>query len=417
MPTSTGWPLVRPSTWAARERRRTTTTTWPGRRRCWVGRTRFSLAEAPERIELVLHLAGALVSLGEVASAQELLAEADAVAATLGDPRLAARVTLSAHLTLLLTDATAPTERLFADLEDALPVLEEAGDYGTLALAEALRFQAHDRAGLPAPAEGFSRALEYARRSGARHLEHYVMGWICITLHRGALPVDEAIARATEIHQASTSTYVRTSAIGAIGVLRAMKGEFDEARRCVAEVRATLEELGLRQAAAAHSIAVAEVEALAGDDVAAERILRAGLEALTLVGDEHSKTNVVWRLALVLAHQERYDEADPFVRAVQRSEHHGFWIDVWWRVVLALIEARRGNGARTRELVDQARPADAFDGGQRNAGRCPARVGRCPPCGRAGRRGGGARHRGGGHRVASRLRRRASGAPQRLSAP
>ena len=320
-----------------------------------LGRANALLArEAPERIELVLHLAGALVSLGEVASAQELLAEADTVAATLGDPRLAARVTLSAHLTLLLTDATAPTERLFADLEDALPVLEEAGDYGTLALAEALRFQAHDRAGLPAPAEGVSRALEYARRSGARHLEHYVMGWICITLHRGALPVDEAIARATEIHQASTSTYVRTSAIGAIGVLRAMKGEFDEARRCVAEVRATLEELGLRQAAAAHSIAVAEVEALAGDDVAAERILRAGLEALTLVGDEHSKTNVVWRLALVLAHQERYDEADPFVRAVQRSEHHGFWIDVWWRVVLALIEARRGNGARTRELVEQA---------------------------------------------------------------
>jgi len=320
-----------------------------------LGRANAHLAhEAPERIELVLHLAGALVSRGEVVSAQELLADAATVAATVGDPRLAARVTLSADLNLLLTDASAPTERLFADLEEAVPVLVEAEDYETLALAEALRFQARDRAGLPAPREGFSRALDYARRAGARNLEHYVMGWICITLHRGALPVDEAITRATEIHDASTSTYVRTSAIGAIGVLRAMKGEFDEARRCVAEVRATLEELGLRQAAAAHSIAIAEVEALAGDDAAAERILRAGLEALAPVGDEHSKTNVAWRLALALAHQGRYDEADAFVRAVQRSDHHGFWIDVWWRVVLALIEARRGNGARARELVDEA---------------------------------------------------------------
>jgi ATP/maltotriose-dependent transcriptional regulator MalT len=263
-------------------------------------------------------------------------------------------VALSADLTLLLTDAGAPTERLFADLEAAVPVLEQTDDYSTLALAEAVRFQAHDRAGIPEPPDGFSRALEYARRSGARHLEHYVMGWICITLHRGALPVDEAIARATEIHDASTSTYVRTSAVGAIGVLRAMKGEFDEARRCVADVLATLEELGLRQAAAAHSIAIAEVEALAGDDAAAERILRAGLDALALVGDEHSKTNVAWRLALVLAHQGRYDEADAFVGAVQRSEHHGFWIDVWWRVVLALVEARRGDAARARELVDEA---------------------------------------------------------------
>ena len=149
----------------------------------------------------------------------------------------------------------------------------------------------------------FPLALEYARRANARHLEHYVLGWICITLHRGTLPVDEAIARATEILEASTSTYVRTSAIGAIGLLRAMKGEFDEARALVEEVRRTLEELGLRQAAAAHSIAVAEVEAMAGDDAAAERILRAGFAAVTALGDEHSAMNVAWRLGLALARQ------------------------------------------------------------------------------------------------------------------
>jgi hypothetical protein len=336
-----------------------------------LGRANALLArEDPERVELALHLAGALVSLGEVASAAQLLGEAAAVAAMLGDPRLVARVTLSADLTLLLTDAAVPTERLFTDLEACVPVLEEAGDDASLAIAEALRFQAHDHAGLSAPPEGFSRALEYARRAGARHLEHYVMGWTCITLHRGAVPVDEAIARATAIHGASTSTYVRTSAVGAIGVLRAMKGEFDEARRCVAEVKATLEELGLRQAAAAHSIAVAEVEALAGDDVAAERILRAGLEELTTLGDEHSRINVAWRLALALAHQGRYDEADGFVRLVERSEHRGFWIDVWWRVVLALVEARRSDPARVRELVDQglARvPTDEPSGMQADA--------------------------------------------------
>jgi hypothetical protein len=310
--------------------------------------------ESAERVDLVRHLAGALVSLGEAAEAQAVLSDAATVAATLGDAGLAARVTITADLNLLWTDAAVPPERLFADIEEAMPVLVEARDYETLALAEALRFQACDRAGLAAPPEGFSRVLQYARRANARNLENYALGWICIMLHRGAVPVDEAIARATRIREASSSTYVRTSAIGAIGVLRAMKGEFDEARQCVAEVAATLQELGLRQAAAAHSIAIAEVEAFAGDDEAAERILRAGLDAVISVGDEYSKNNVAWRLALLLVHAERFDEAEPFVRMVERSEHRGYWVNVWWRVVLARIEAHRGNATHVRDLVGEA---------------------------------------------------------------
>jgi hypothetical protein len=236
-----------------------------------------------------------------------------------------------------------------------VPVLEAAGDYEGLGTAEALRFYVLDRAGSRRPDVLLPLALAYARRANARHLEHHVMGLICVTLHRGILPVDEAIARATEIRDASTSTYVRSSAIGALGLLRAMKGEFDEARAHVEEVRTMLEELGLRQAAAAHSIAVAEVEAIAGDDVAAERILRDGLAAVTAFGDEHSAMNVAWRLGLALVRQGRDEEAATFVRIAERAEHSGFWVDVWWRVVLALLEAHRGNGVRAKELVDDAR--------------------------------------------------------------
>jgi tetratricopeptide (TPR) repeat protein len=181
------------------------------------------------------------------------------------------------------------------------------------------------------------------------------MTLICVTLHRGTLPVDEAVARAAELRDAAGSAYVRASALGALGLLRAMRGEFDEARALVAEVGLALEELGLRQAAAAHSIAVSEVETLAGDDAAAEQILRAGLAAVTALGDEHAAVHVAWRLALALARQGRYDEAEPFVLTAQRAEHPALWVDVWWRVVLALIEAHRGREARVRELVEDAR--------------------------------------------------------------
>ena len=311
---------------------------------------------APARMESLPKLASALVSRGDVAAAQELYDEASAIAVELGDDRLAARLTVMADLSLLWTDAAPSSEHVLADLEHTVPVLEEAADHEALACAEMLRFQALDRAGLTRDeGERFSLALEHARRANARHLEDWVLSWICITLHRGTVPVDEAIARATEIFEGSTSTYVRTSAVGAIGLLRAMKGEFDEARACVEEVRRVLDELGLRQALAAHSIAIAEVEALAGDDASAERILRAGFSAVTAVGDEHSTKNVAWRLGLALARQGRYDEAEPFVRIAERAEHRGFWVDVWWRVVLALIEADRGNAQQARQLVEAAR--------------------------------------------------------------
>jgi DNA-binding SARP family transcriptional activator len=311
--------------------------------------------EAPERIELLPKLAAVVAYRGEVAGGQDLFAEAHILAVELGDARLAARATLAADFALLWTDAAVPPERILCDIEDARPVLEQAGDYEGLALAEALRFHALDRAGSSGVVAQFPAVLTYARRANAHYLEHHVMDWICITLPRGTLPVDDAIARATDIRDASTSTHVRASAIGALGLLRAMKGEFDEARAYVEEARVTLHELGLRQAVAAHSIAVAEVETMAGDDAAAERILRAGYEAVTALGDRHSAMNVAWRLGLVLAHQGKDDEAEDFASIAERGQPRTLWVDLWWRVVLALVEAHRGAGAHARQLVEDAR--------------------------------------------------------------
>jgi tetratricopeptide (TPR) repeat protein len=263
-------------------------------------------------------------------------------------------VTITADAQLLWTEAALPPEQILQDIDELVPVLREAQDYTTLAMAETLRFQARDRAGLHG-GDQFSLALEYARKAGWPSIEHYILGWVCITLHRGTLPVDEAIAQATEIRDGFPSTYLRASAIGALGVLRAMKGEFPEARSLVRETWAMLEELGLRQSTAAHSIAVAEVEAMAGEDAAAERILRNGFAAVTAGGDEYSTINVAWRLGLALARQGRFEEAETFVGAARRGEHRGFWPDVWWRVVLALVEAGRGDGRRARTLVEEAR--------------------------------------------------------------
>ena len=309
--------------------------------------------DAPERVEVMLKLGDALAWAGERDAARVVLAEAHAVATQLGDDRLTAWATLVTGLALVWGEAS--HEQLLREIDDAVPVVEQAGDHEALAIAELGRFHAFDRARLPDPEERLSIALEHARKAGAPHIEHNVVSWICITLPRGVVPVDAAIARVEEIAEASSSAYAHASAQGALGLLRAQRGEFEEARALVRGARQALEELGLRQAAAAHSIAVGEVEVMAREETAAERVFRDGFDALNALRDEHTAANVAWRLGLLLARQGRDDEAERFVRVAEGVRAPGLWIDVWWRVVLAVVTAHRGADARARELVAEAR--------------------------------------------------------------
>ena len=146
----------------------------------------------------------------------------------------------------------------------------------------------------------------------------------------------------TRIRDTMPNLLARGSAIGATGLLRAMQGDFEEGRRLELEARAILVELGLRHDVAAQSIARAEVEILADDFGAAEEILRDGYEQLQEFGEKHATANVAWRLALVLMRTGRDDEAEPFTRVAEETTPHGFWVDVWWRVLRSGIAARAG---------------------------------------------------------------------------
>ena len=144
--------------------------------------------DARERVELLPKLGEALTWRGERATAREVFAEAHAVASELGDARLAARARLATLLALMWGEAPVPPERMLRDVEDAVPVLEHAGDHGALAMAEIVRFHALDRSGLPSSEQRLSLALDHARKAGEWEIEHRVMSWICITLPGGGSP-------------------------------------------------------------------------------------------------------------------------------------------------------------------------------------------------------------------------------------
>ena len=102
---------------------------------------------------------------------------------------------------------------------------------------------------------------------------------------------------------------------------------------------------------------------MAADDAAAERVLRSGFETLARSHDELSRANVAWRLGLLLARQDRSDEAERFARVAERVPTPGLWVDVWWRIVLALVEANRGRTAAALCLVAEARTVIASASG------------------------------------------------------
>ena len=232
---------------------------------------------------------------------------------------------------------------VLADLGRAIAVLEEAGDDRGLAEAYQLQFHALDRGTTPtAPMSALYRALHHARRAGSPALEAWTQSWLCIVLPFGNLPVPEAQAEATRILETAPNLLARGSALGAIGLLHAMQGDFEEGRRLVLEAHDILGELGLCHDVAAHSIARAEVEILADELAAAEELLRDGYEQLQLLGEKHSTANVAWRLALVLTRTGRDDEAEGFTRVAEETTPHGFWVDVWWRVLRSGIAARAG---------------------------------------------------------------------------
>ena len=306
-------------------------------------------------MELLPKLGEALVWRGERAAARDVLAEAHAVATEIGDARLAARARLATALALMWGEGPVPPDQMLRDVDHAVPVLERAGDHAALAMAELVRFFALDRARLPSSEQRLSVALDHARKANEREIEHRVMSWMCITLPGGSVPVDGAILQVHEIAEVSTSAYVYASARSALGLLLAASGEFEQARALVEETRQSLEELGLWVSAAGHSIAVAEVEMLAADDPAAERVLRKGFETLSRSHDELSQANVAWRLGLLLARQGRNDEAERFARVAERVPTPGLWVDVWWRIVVALVEADRGESAAALRLLGEAR--------------------------------------------------------------
>ena len=263
------------------------------------------------RVELQLDLAEALADLGEFERSQALLTEALEVARARGDEILA---TNAALVQLFLRYTLDPEERsagVVRDAESAIPILEEAGDHPGLVRAWRLLGWVHGTACRYGAAErAVEHAVQHARLAGDRRAETRNQMSLALAALYGPMPVAEAISISKSI-AADVDDDRRAAGLvmGALAHLRALQGDFDQARALYTGARGTLRELGGQVMAATVSLDSGRVEVLAGRPDLAEAELRRDYEVLTAIGERYTRSTVAGLLADALLRQGKVDEA------------------------------------------------------------------------------------------------------------
>jgi DNA-binding SARP family transcriptional activator len=325
----------------------------------------------PLRRELLCELALVRVAAHDSGGASELLAEATADAEAAGDRAVEWRARIELEYIRLRREAQRPADELLRAIEQGIPVFERAAD--RRALGRAWLLAGFVYGGHRGDHAGWLSAAEHA-------LEHYravawptstCVGEIAAALYWGPSPVDEAVARCEALLHDETLDLPGTAYLRAfLGGLAAQRRDFDTARELVRSAGETLDELGLVAAAQTYCTAVrAEIELLAGDLEAAERILRALCAELERANDLSHLASRASDLAEALVELGSYDEADEWTHVAERhaalDDHNA---QMMWRPIRARLHARRGDFVIAEQLAREAvKLAEASDDLNRRA--------------------------------------------------
>ena len=307
------------------------------------------------RPALLTELAGLLMSTGKFNRAGDVLDEAREAAA--GNPELEARVDIEREFHMMFAGSEEVSRTIPEVTARAIPILEEAGDDVGLARAWRLR---GEMAGLAAHwgerAEALERAVEHARLAGDLREEATLVAFLAFSLYYGPTPVEEAIARCERFLEEVTGDRSLEAAIeNVLAGLRAMLGEFDEARRLWLRASSQYEELGLSFRRAARSLTAAGIEILADNYGAAERELRWAYETLETMGDKGVRAPIAAYLGEVLYAEGRLEEAERFAQiANDLAAADDVVPQALWRGVRARVLATRGELEEAEALGRQA---------------------------------------------------------------
>jgi tetratricopeptide (TPR) repeat protein len=202
------------------------------------------------------------------------------------------------------------------------------------------------------------RALAAARRAGDRRRANAVLAGAPLAALWGPSPVTRASGRCLDVVRVLRITQgapaVEAVALSCQGVLEALRGRTDAARRMIASSRKMVEELGITHRLLQADAFAARIELLEGNAAAAERGLRRAYEGLRDLGLGIDAAGAAALLARALLAQDRAAEAEALSHESEALAGDDLQAAIAWRGVRAEALARRGEHAAAVELARAA---------------------------------------------------------------
>ncbi len=247
--------------------------------------------------------------------------------------------------------------------------LAAAGDLAGEAKARSVEAAILARLGqIGASESALDQALAAARRAGDRRRTNAVLAGVPVAALWGPSPVMHATGRCLDVVRllgmGEGSPAVEAVALRCQGVLEALRGRTDAARRLIASARTMVVELGILQRVLEADLCAGLVELLAGDAPAAERWLRAAHRGLRDQGLAIDAAHAAALLARALLAQGRAGDAEALSHESESLAGSDLKAAIAWRGVRAEALARRGEHAAAVDLagaaVDLAATTDAL---------------------------------------------------------
>ena len=212
-------------------------------------------------------------------------------------------------------------------------------------------------AGALGPAgEAIVKVVAHARAAGDERLVARSALGLAFNALYGPTPVQQALKQCEDfVNGELRDRQVQGLIMCKLAQLRAMNGEFGNARSMYYRARSMLNDLGYSVRAAQSSFDIANIELLAGDSVAAERELRVDYESLVQKGATYFLSSMAAILARAVRDQGRDQEALELTRTAEAAAtDDDVDAQVQWRCSRAPILARAGDTSGAEALVRAA---------------------------------------------------------------
>jgi DNA-binding SARP family transcriptional activator len=311
--------------------------------------------EDSARSALLPTLGLALLESGRLADADRILGEAIERASAGNNPRLEARARLEQQFVRLQAGSSRGIAQARQVGDAALAVLAGHGDDLGQCRAWCLRAWIEwTRAQIAVADDAWRLAAEHARRAGDQRELFEILGWRASAAVWGPARVSQAIARCTTIRdQVRASPVAVAVTLHPLGLLHAMDGDFDQARRLVRQGNEILDEFDRLHSAVSHHEAL--VELLAGQPAAAEERLRLGYRRLEEMGERALLATTAAMLAQAVHAQGHLQEANAFCQVSERTAAaEDLPTQVKWRGVRAKLLGWEGRTGEAAALARQA---------------------------------------------------------------